>query len=93
MRDYLNRHPTVTLAGLKQKFPNTVLNKGTQHLIETLSRAQQIYNKKKKKRHRLDPSEVLTLSNGIEVVVSTQWDTSNINGFINLAKNLGYTII
>lgn len=93
VRDYLNRHPTVTLAGLKQVFPDTVLNKGSQHLIETFSGAQQIYNTTNRKRHRLDPSEVLTLNDGTEIVVSTQWDTGNINDFINLAKNLGYTII
>lgn len=94
VRDYvINRDPAVTLTGLKQAFPDSVLNKGTQHLIETLSSAQQIYNTTNRKRHRLDPSEVLTLSNGIEVVVSTQWDTGNINGFINRANALGYTII
>jgi len=37
-------------------------------------------------------NDPIKLSNGDEVVITTEWGISNIDKFINKARELGYTI-
>ncbi|MEN8929353.1 MAG: hypothetical protein ABF258_03715 [Flavobacteriales bacterium] len=41
---------------------------------------------------RFNMQEPLSIKNGIKVVVSNQWGTKNIDGFLSLAKKLKYNI-
>jgi hypothetical protein len=59
-------------------------------VVEELSNAINIYKTTGYKRHFID--DPIKLNSGQEIAVCSQWGISNINRFINKAKELGYSI-
>jgi len=96
IRKYVSTHSDVTFSELRKVFPNSA--HGTKR-AETFwgcfnleDDARKLFNDTGHARHFLKDDELITLSDGSRIAVSTQWGISNIQCFIDIAQNLGYKI-
>lgn len=86
---HVELHPGITFQQLQEVFPCRL--QGTSNgVFQTLAKAQETLNREGRKRHYLNPDEVIKLSD-CSVAVSSQWGT-NTENFIQHAKELGYEI-
>ena len=60
--------------------------------VSLLSEASAAYNATGRKRHFLDEDELICLSDGKKIAVSTQWGIGNIGDFIRRANKLGISV-
>jgi hypothetical protein len=88
VEDYIKNHNNITLEELHKLFPKGI--QGNFFVVDSLEKAMEIVDRTHRKRHFINNS--IELSNGDKIVVTTEWGISNINKFINKARELGYTI-
>lgn len=88
VRDYVESND-VNLPKLQEVFNKSL--QGSLNVIETYENAQKISDGSK--RYFMADNDVLVLSDGIKVVVCTQWGKFNIDKFITRSRMLGYDII
>ncbi len=90
VRDYVDLHPAVTFAQLKEVFPKHV--QGSFGVFDKISRAEEIYNRTGRKRYYLHDSETIHLIDGEIIATCNQWNPDNIARFIQQANNQGFKI-
>jgi hypothetical protein len=88
--EYLRQNPNSTFQDLIKKFPSDL--QGSTGVINTLEFVIEKYANSSKQRHFMKESEILTSSDNIEFVVSTEWGIGNINNILELAKSENYEI-
>lgn len=86
--DYIYKNKNITLEKLQNVF--NIRFEGVLPLVETYTNAENSFLAAGRKRYYLD--EAITLSDGLRVVVCSEWRIENIGIFLNKAKELGYTI-
>jgi hypothetical protein len=89
VKRHVERHPIITYAEMEQAFPKSC--QGSVGVVATAEHANQIYSATGRKRHFLDPEDLIQVQ-GSTVAVSSQWGIGNIDRFIKLAQELGYTV-
>lgn len=89
VKRYVEAHPMVTFAELQQAFPKDC--QGSLGVIATVEQANEIYTATNRKRHFLEPEDLVQLSDST-VAVSSQWGIGNIDRIIKQAKALGFSI-
>lgn len=88
IKDYISNHPQTTFYELQQIFPDSLHSKSrgvVRHLSDI--RQQMIQMPDLKNRYFLKPEEIITLSNGEQIVINNQWGNLFIN-FLEAAKQL-----
>lgn len=90
IRHYVENHPAITFAELKEKFPNSVQGSSL-GVFETKVRAEDIYQRWGHKRHYLNPEEEIKLIDET-ICTCTQWNPENIKLFLNQSNKLGLKI-
>lgn len=97
IKKYVAKHCDVTYEDLVRTFPKQLRGRkrgktfwGCMNLRED---AMTLYAETGKKRHFLEDDEIIRLSDGTEVAVSSQWGVGNINLFIDAARKLGFKIM
>jgi len=81
--DYFKKHPNVSFEGLKSVFPQEP-HDGPETIIRKQDRTND--------RWFLKKDEVITLTDGTEVCVSTEWVETKTDLFAKRARELGYAI-
>ncbi len=89
VKRYVEAHPATTFAELQQAFPKHC--QGALGVVATVEQANEIYAKTTRKRHFLDPEDVIQLQDS-RVAISSQWGIGNIGLFIKQAEELDFTI-
>ena len=89
IKSYIANHPEITFHDLAYQFPLNI--QGIQGTFTTIEEANEIYAQTGHKRNYIKPEEQLKLSD-CTIAVSNQWGIGNINGFIDVARKLGYEI-
>ena len=87
IKEYVKQN-NPSLSDLQQVFNKTL--QGSRMVVEGLDTLKKIADYKK--RYFTDESDILTLANGENACVCTQWGIFNIKKFILVAKNLGFVI-
>ena len=82
---YVKSNPGITFEQLQAAFPDEAAKPGFGKMIRLL---EQVSNNKRKRFN----TNLITLSSGQQVVVSTQWDTRNMRTFIEYAGRAGIVI-
>ncbi len=94
VKEYLDQHPQITFAELKQIFPNHLLGGWDRWPIleDNLERARNWkINGEKKKRHLIEDEFVLKSGDGTKFVVCTEWDKNNILNLLAIIIKFGWT--
>lgn len=86
---YVDNHGEINFSELASTFPLNL--QGKLGVFKTIEEATEIYNTTGHKRHFIKANEQIKLSDCV-IAVSNQWGIDNIMGFVNHAKELGYTI-
>ncbi len=89
VKRYVEAHPATTFAKLQQAFPKHC--QGSLGVVATVEQANEIYTTTARKRHFLDPEDVIQLPDST-VAISSQWGIGNIDRFIAQARQLAFTI-
>ena len=96
IRSYVETHSGITYDGLMSAFPKQLRGVKNRHTfwgcINLKRDAVSLYAETGRKRHFLEDDEIITLADGTEVAVSSQWGDFNIDIFIKGAQDLGFTI-
>ena len=86
VKKYVSEHPGITFDELQSVFYDKLQGSfGVVRPISQIKPQQQI-------RYFYKVADILTLSDGTEIVISNQWGKDNIKAFLVLAKSLGYEI-
>ena len=93
VRQYVKDNPEATYAELERIFPKRLRGsvKKRPGVFSKKEVADQIYSEGSRKRHFLNPEDIIQLSDG-PIAVSNQWGIKNIDKFIEAATQLGYKI-
>lgn len=89
VRAYLKRNPS-SFNNLKSIFLDEY--QGSTGVINELKLVETKYANKSNKRHFIDDINILTSSDNVKFVVSTEWGKFNIDNIVNLAKKQGFKI-
>ena len=89
IKKFVQTHPNTTFAELEHAFPGNLQGK---NVFSTADRANEIYTSTGRKRHFVDPEDLIQLTDGV-IAVSSQWGISNINRFIEYALSQGFDIV
>ena len=89
VKKYASDNPDVDKSALEKAFPKKC--QGSSGVFKTLDEANNIVSETGHKRHFLKPDDVIALANE-KVVVSNQWGVGNIDQFIQVAVELGFSI-
>ena len=89
VRNYLNQK-ALTFRELKNIFLDEY--QGSTGVINQLEVVERKYLNKADKRHFMNYNEILTSSDEIKFVVSTQWKLDNVQNILKLAKREGFKI-
>ena len=97
IKKYVQKKPCVKYSELVEVFPKTLRglsdNAKTYWGCVNLKRdAEDLYEDTGRCRHFLNDDDVIRLSDGNEVVVSSQWGVGNIGNFIAQAEKLGFKV-
>jgi len=90
VEDYIKNHKSITLEELHKLFPKEIQK--SFFVVDSLEKAEKIIKESRNHRKRHFINNPIELSSGEKIVVTTEWGKSNIDKFINKAKELGYTI-
>lgn len=90
IKAYVSQNPQITFSQLEKIFPKSI--QGSQGCFKIKADAEEVYNRTGWKRHRLNPEELISLSDSI-IATSTQWNSNNITEFIKSARKIGYTVL
>lgn len=89
IHDYKAKHQNITFEDLHSNFP-----KELQGSLGVISKLDSLNPTQQKDRFYTKDEEILTLTDGTQIAVCTQWGKDNIEKFIKHVKqNFGYTII
>ena len=88
VKRYVGDHPDLTFAELERSFPKKL--QGSLGVVATVATAEEI-EARDRARHFLKAAQRIRLTDAT-VAVCSQWGKGNIDGFINRARELGYTI-
>ena len=87
---YINDNPNITLEGLEKRFPSDIASK-KRGVVRSWAQVQ-LWAKETGPdilgRYCSKPNERLTLHDGTEVVVNSQWGARNFPKFLDIAKEL-----
>ena len=88
VRQYIKEHPTISLDGLEKRFPSEIISK-TRGVVRPLSVVQEWIKDRPDvaNRYFMAPNEIITLSDGMQIVVHNQWGDSFPN-FLAIANQL-----
>ncbi len=86
---YVEAHPMISFAELKAAFPDDL--QGNLGVFDKLEIAEDIYQKTGHKRYYIKPEETIDLKDAA-IATCTQWNPTNINAFVNRARDLGLSI-
>jgi hypothetical protein len=86
---HVEKHPNITFSELIKVFPRSC--QGSRGVFATQDEANEIYAKSGRKRHFLNPDEIIRLSDS-SIAISNQWGIGNIDEFIKQARKGGYVI-
>lgn len=88
VRQYIKEHPTISLDGLERVFPSEIISK-TRGVVRPLSVVKEWIKEKPDvaTRYFMAPNEIITLSDGMQIVVHNQWGDSFPN-FLVIANQL-----
>ena len=89
VKKYVEDNPQVTYSELENVFHKGL--QGSSGVFSAEHEAQGIHASGSRKRHFLEPEELVKLNDSI-IAVSSQWGTGNIDQLIRKAKELGYAI-
>lgn len=87
---FVEDNQTLIFSELKQIFSDNL--QGSTGVINEVEHVNEKYKNDDNKRHFMRENEILTSSDNIKFVVSTQWGIGNINNIINLAREKGYEV-
>jgi hypothetical protein len=90
VEEYIRNHNSCTLAELQKVFPKELQK--SYFVVDTLKNAKKIIQESHRHQGRHFVKNPIMLNNGEEVVVTTEWGISNIDRFIDKAKELGFNI-
>lgn len=84
---YVEKHPTINFAGLTQKFPVNL--QGSYGVFTTSEKANEEYARNSRKRHFIEPDQLIQLSDAV-IAVCKEWGlkSNNINRFIDKFNEL-----
>ena len=88
VRQYIKEHPTISLDGLEKVFPSEIISK-TRGVVRPLSVVLEWIKEKPDvaTRYFMAPNEIITLSDGMQIIVHNQWGDSFPN-FLVIANKL-----
>ncbi len=86
---YVETHPMISFAELKVAFPDDL--QGSLGVFGKVEYAEAIYQKSGHKRYYIKPEETINLKDAV-IATCTQWNPTNINAFINRARDLDLRI-
>lgn len=89
VKRHVEANPTITFAELEKVFPKSC--QGSVGVVATVDQANHIYSTSARKRHFLDPEDVIQLQD-VAAAVSSQWGTGNIDRLLKRAGELGYKV-
>lgn len=89
VRKFAEDNPNITYSELMKVFPEKT--QGTMGVFALKSKAEEIFASTSKKRHFINPDDIIQLKDAA-IAVCTQWGVSNIDNFITVAKQDGYDI-
>jgi hypothetical protein len=89
LKQYVEEHPDITFSELEKVFPRKC--QGVGGVFSTVEEANEILTTKNRKRHFLNPNELIKLSD-TTIAISSQWGIGNIGNFIDTALKLGCSI-
>lgn len=89
VRKFVEDHPEITYAELAKAFPKET--QGSLGVFALKTEADQIYASTSRKRHFVDPDEIVKLKDAV-VVVCSQWGSRNIEKFLPVARKHGFKI-
>lgn len=89
VKRHVEANPTITFAELEKVFPKSC--QGSVGVVATVDQANHIYSTSGRKRHFLDPEDVIQLQD-VTAAVSSQWGTGNIDRLLKRAGELGYRV-
>lgn len=87
--DFIKNNPHYSYQDIVKIFPKQI--QGSVGVIGEYNSVIEAYKDVDHKRHFI--KDVIALSNGEKIVVSTEWGKSNISNFLRIAKELGYNIV
>ncbi len=86
VKEYVQRNPETSYAELERQFPKRI--QGSSGVIATKERAEQIYGERGRKRHLLNPEDLIQLADGTIVATCSRWRLENIQRMIEHARKL-----
>ncbi len=89
IKQYVKENQKTTYAKLRMVFSKNLSNNG---VFDTLEVAHDINNRNGHPRHFIKDEDVVKLSDGETIAVSTEWSITNNRGFLIKARKLGYEI-
>lgn len=89
VKRHVEMNPAITFAELEKAFPKSC--QGSAGVVATADQANHIYSTSGRKRHFLDPEDLIQLQY-VTAVVSSQWGTGNIDRFLRRSTELGYKV-
>ena len=89
VKRHVEANPSITFAELEKVFPKSC--QGSVGVIATVDQANHIYSTSGRKRHFLDPEELIQLQD-VVAAVSSQWGTGNIDRLLKRSGELGYKV-
>lgn len=89
LKSFIAENPETTFSSLEKAFPKNL--QGATGVFCTYDAAHEIYASTGRKRHFLNPDEVIQLQD-IKIAVTNQWGMGNIDWFITAARNMGIEI-
>ncbi|MGO8749404.1 MAG: hypothetical protein ACLQNE_25885 [Thermoguttaceae bacterium] len=94
IRKHVQTNPRTAFSSLEKSFPKEL--QGVYGCFATVEKAKQIWERKKRKRHFLNPEDIIELEDS-KIAVCSQWgrgkeNTGNIGSFVETARGLGYSI-
>lgn len=89
MKQYVDEHENIDIDELEKVFPSEIASK-VRGVVRPLYLVKQWIEKQPDlvNRYCLKPDEIITLSNGMEVVVYNQWGAKSFPAFLNKVKTL-----
>jgi len=85
VKEYVRQNPNTTYAELERRFPKHL--QGSSGVIAMKEKAEQIYEKSGRKRHLINPEDLIQLADAT-IATCSQWNWANIQRLIEYARKL-----
>lgn len=92
VKEYLKAHPNTTIEELKEFFHNALLGRWAawNFIEDDIEAARNLKDETSMYRHLLKEEYILTSGDGVQFVVSNQWEKANVPNLLQIAKNEGW---